>query len=96
MEKDNSDAWPTSDIQRLLKETPDISDDLVAAIRGRRRGNSQKPHEFPMCDYHQHDSKTTCPYLTRSIEVMVADEGVHQSKKRKITDSSKLEIVIEV
>jgi len=96
LEKDNSEAWPTADIQNLLKDTPDLSDDLLAAIRGHRRGSSQKPHEFPMCDYHQHDSKTSCPYLTRSIEVMVTDPGVHQSKKRKINGTSEAKIVIEI
>lgn len=98
LEKDTSDAWPTADIQQLLRETPDLSDDLIKEIRGRRRkGSCLKPHEFPACDYHQHNLITPCPYSTRNIEVMVADPNGHQSKKRKITtESPKAEPTIEI
>jgi len=93
LEKDNSEAWPTDDIENLFRETPDLSDDFVSAIRGQRREPSLKPHEFPPCDYHQHDSTTICPYLTKSIEVMVTDLDAHRSKKRKIAESSKSEVI---
>lgn len=93
LEKDNSEAWPTDDIENLFRETPDLSDDFVAAIRGRRREPSLKPHEFPQCDYHQHDPATICPYLTKSIEVMVSDSDAHRSKKRKIAEGSKSDVI---
>lgn len=103
LEKNDSEAWPTTDIQNLLQGSPDLADDFIEAIRGQRKAQTMKPHQFPHCDYHQHKSDEVCPYLTQSIEVMV-DSDAHRSKKRKIgqataapaTGSSSKPEVIEI